>query len=222
MLVFYNKLNNNTITFSDIDNWLHFIKCNTVMDAPIAKSKAWKKFIEYYPNSKVIITIKDPKKRFKSIQKILKNVLLTWWFSNVVCNQYIIYQLYYVRHVWIKTYFEETYNIPINKLLNDESEQLFVETDAQTLDDIKNSVTNKENLLLFDVNDGWEPLCKFLHVDIPKDIPFPHENKGPTMTQKMIKKFANVIEAQLKNDYFVTLLTIVTILVCIFIAVYMK
>lgn len=25
---------------------------------------------------------------------------------------------------------------------------------------------------------GWEPLCNFLGLEIPHDIPFPHENKG--------------------------------------------
>ena len=28
---------------------------------------------------------------------------------------------------------------------------------------------------MFDVKQGWEPLCKFLNVPIP-DEPFPHEN----------------------------------------------
>lgn len=31
-------------------------------------------------------------------------------------------------------------------------------------------------LLIFDVAEGWEPLCRFLDVPVPKQ-PFPHENK---------------------------------------------
>ncbi|MEM9224668.1 MAG: sulfotransferase, partial [Pseudomonadota bacterium] len=32
-----------------------------------------------------------------------------------------------------------------------------------------------EQLLVFDVAQGWEPLCRFLGVPVP-DIPFPHHN----------------------------------------------
>lgn len=32
-----------------------------------------------------------------------------------------------------------------------------------------------ERLLVFDVAEGWEPLCRFLAVPVP-DIPFPHRN----------------------------------------------
>ena len=35
----------------------------------------------------------------------------------------------------------------------------------------------KENLLEWTVDDGWEPLCKFLDKPVP-DEPFPHVNTG--------------------------------------------
>ena len=31
-------------------------------------------------------------------------------------------------------------------------------------------------LLVFDVAEGWEPLCRFLDVPVPDDVPFPHHN----------------------------------------------
>jgi len=34
----------------------------------------------------------------------------------------------------------------------------------------------KENLLVWDLKEGWEPLCKFLNKPIP-DQPIPHDNK---------------------------------------------
>ncbi len=34
-----------------------------------------------------------------------------------------------------------------------------------------------DRLLVFDVAEGWEPLCRFLDVDIPGE-PFPHSNAG--------------------------------------------
>jgi hypothetical protein len=35
-------------------------------------------------------------------------------------------------------------------------------------------------LLVYEVNDGWEPLCRFLGVDVPADRPFPHVNDAET------------------------------------------
>ena len=34
----------------------------------------------------------------------------------------------------------------------------------------------KERLLVYNLKEGWEPLCQFLGKDIP-DIPVPHDNK---------------------------------------------
>jgi len=33
-----------------------------------------------------------------------------------------------------------------------------------------------ERLLVFDVKQGWEPLCQFLGVPVPEGVPFPHLN----------------------------------------------
>ncbi|KAJ2985944.1 hypothetical protein NUW58_g5267 [Xylaria curta] len=35
-----------------------------------------------------------------------------------------------------------------------------------------------ERRLEYTVGDGWEPLCDFLGVDVPKDVPFPRGNEG--------------------------------------------
>ena len=43
----------------------------------------------------------------------------------------------------------------------------------------------KERLLVYEVSQGWEPLCNFLDLDIP-EIPFPHLNKKENF-HKMVK-----------------------------------
>merc|ERR1711970_1198385 len=42
------------------------------------------------------------------------------------------------------------------------------------IDEVK-SVVPKDQLLIFDVKEGWEPLCTFLDRPVP-DIPFPKVN----------------------------------------------
>ena len=42
-------------------------------------------------------------------------------------------------------------------------------------------IVPKEDLLIFNVKDGWGPLCDFLRVDIPENRPFPHLNTSSRM-----------------------------------------
>ena len=41
-----------------------------------------------------------------------------------------------------------------------------------------------ERLLVYEVKDGWGPLCEFLGVEVPKAKPFPHLND----TEAFIKR----------------------------------
>ncbi|HYB22666.1 MAG TPA: sulfotransferase, partial [Solirubrobacteraceae bacterium] len=42
-----------------------------------------------------------------------------------------------------------------------------------------------ERLLVWEVGEGWEPLCEFLEVDVP-DEPLPHANDRATFLERVI------------------------------------
>ncbi|MGP0100621.1 MAG: sulfotransferase family protein [Solirubrobacteraceae bacterium] len=46
-------------------------------------------------------------------------------------------------------------------------------------------VVPAERLLVWEVTDGWEPLCEFLEVDVP-DGPFPHANDRDTFLERVV------------------------------------
>ena len=50
---------------------------------------------------------------------------------------------------------------------------------------LQNTV-QKDRLLIWNVKDGWEPLCGFLNKPIPK-VPIPHDNK--TGDAEFVKKY---------------------------------
>jgi len=50
----------------------------------------------------------------------------------------------------------------------------------QHIRDVSNALPSKQ-LLLFDVRDGWSPLCEFLNVPIPHNISFPNSNDRQVM-----------------------------------------
>lgn len=50
-----------------------------------------------------------------------------------------------------------------------------------------------ERLLVYDVREGWEPLCNFLGVPVPQDKPFPRLNDTATMQRMMRMSIAAMI-----------------------------
>ncbi len=50
-----------------------------------------------------------------------------------------------------------------------------IETFEQNIETVKQLVP-PERLLVYEVGEGWEPLCRFLAVPAPTDKPFPHAN----------------------------------------------
>jgi hypothetical protein len=62
--------------------------------------------------------------------------------------------------------------------------------DLRRHEDWLREVVPKEKLFFYNCRDGWEPLCKILHVPVP-DRPFPHNNKP----EEASKVFTGVIVA---------------------------
>ncbi|HZX48948.1 MAG TPA: sulfotransferase [Nitrospirota bacterium] len=54
------------------------------------------------------------------------------------------------------------------------------------IEDVKSALPS-ERLLIYNVGSGWDPLCQFLDVARPLNIPFPHLNKRSEFPE-MIKK----------------------------------
>jgi hypothetical protein len=50
-------------------------------------------------------------------------------------------------------------------------------------DEVKR-VCTAERLLVYEVKQGWEPLCRFLEVPVP-ETPFPHVNDAESFQQNM-------------------------------------
>ena len=63
-------------------------------------------------------------------------------------------------------------------------------------------VIPKDKLLIYNVREGWEPLCKFLGVPIPSQS-FPHRNKGGTIVHELVDK--SYIFEDAKRQFFIVL-----------------
>lgn len=129
--------------------------------------------LELHPNAVVICTVRDPDAWAKSMGELAStsfqtalSILLFW----VPC----------LRHFprWVDLLhagrWGELYTLP------GEKPTFGRQTWERHMDHLQR-VVPKERLVLYDVRDGWEPLCRILSVPIPENTDFPRINDGSAM-----------------------------------------
>ena len=132
--------------------------------------------MQLYPDAKVLLTVRDPDTWYEGVRETIyglshraggplgaaKEAL----FSGVsLLRPSLKRQIRMVRKlIWEGTFhnrFEDrAYAIGVYEQHNERVK----------------TIVPAHRLLVFDVKQGWEPLCAFLGVDVPKDTPFPHLN----------------------------------------------
>lgn len=134
-------------------------------------SQYWEEQLKQYPDAKVILTKRaNAEKWYQScIDTIFRampcspfcDTCIYWWTRLGVphTNAYAFFQAVFERDVfhynWSKENIIACYN-EHNRLVEEKCP--------------------KDKLLVFDVTQGWAPLCEFLNKPIPENIPFPHAN----------------------------------------------
>ncbi len=116
----------------------------------------YKELMQAYPEAKVLLSVRDPEK----------------WYESVITT---IYQA--------SGRFPSTPHARMIKALiwdgtfhgRFEEKEYAINVFLQHNEEVKRLVP-PEKLLVYDVKEGWEPLCAFLGVTVPVDTPFPHLN----------------------------------------------
>jgi hypothetical protein len=128
-----------------------------------------------YPKAKVILNKRDPERWYQSTLATIYPSAQNFarWQWSIPIARYVPLMLHSI--VWNGTFhgrFEDKeYAIEIYKRHNAE---------------VKRTVP-PDRLLIYEVKEGWEPLCRFLNVPIPQGQPFPHLN-DTAQFQRFIQK----------------------------------
>ncbi|KAF3352714.1 hypothetical protein VdG1_08880 [Verticillium dahliae VDG1] len=173
--------NGNGMTAKDWD--AVFGSCEAVTDlaGPFAES-----LIASYPDAKVIIVIRDYDKWHKSFVDMLSGI-----FGRVT--------------MFIKNYLEpwtgdhSATNVQKMMLGWTRSNDLgdLVSRTRELYDRHNDGIQRlvpAEQLLVYKLGDGWQPLCEFLGRDIP-EVPFPHGNEAAELRRTIINKQLRVFRA---------------------------
>ena len=149
--------------------------CATV-DWPACR--CWREIADTYPNAKIILTVRDPISWYRSvIQTVFTHLYgspsMSWgsWVT-------FMFHPYWRRFGWMHYH-------NCNFLHRDFSQANIIKKFNSWNDSVIQSCPS-ERLLVFDVKEGWEPLCNFLNKPIP-NVPFPHCNDTKKYTETVVK-----------------------------------
>jgi hypothetical protein len=143
----------------------------------------YRELMAAYPDAKVLLTVRDPEHWYESVKSTIYHTnhrklrsplapVITFAMREFVpAMRKRLRMLNAV--IWNRTFggkFEDKdYAIAIFK---------------QHIEEVKHYVP-PEKLLVYDVKEGWEPLCAFLGVAVPQDEPFPHLNDRESFAGRM-------------------------------------
>jgi len=136
----------------------------------------WQDILKLYPNSKVILTTRDPDRWYQS----MKETILTSNNSQTIGQRINNFIFSFNRR-----FKAMTKHILIRQFGTDYSRDNMVKVFNEHIKNVE-KLCPKEKLLKFEVKQGWKPLCEFLGKPIP-DCEFPNENNTDEMKIRMNK-----------------------------------
>ena len=134
----------------------------------------YKEFLQWNPDAKVILTVRDnPEKWVESVRATIFPVESTKESDSNSARQE----------------FSHSFNACVTKVHGVDPGK--PETDLRKFyldwnEEVKRNV-KEENLLIFNVKEGWDPLCKFLGVPQPKQ-PLPNVNSSEVFQKGVAKR----------------------------------
>lgn len=148
---------------------------NACTDQP--SSLFYKELYRKYPKAKFILTVRDSEKWYNSYTNSVHayDLAMDRWYKQFTSK---------LARVNVKmSYDNERYlfnNQTWGQAKNNGNKEIvkskFEQWNKECIQFMKKH-NNSENLLVFDVKEGWQRLCEFLDKPVPKDTPFPHSNK---------------------------------------------
>lgn len=133
----------------------------------------YQELLERYPTAKVILTVRSADSWYESVKNTIhKNALLrgdSW--RDPAHEKHLYYRMVYYACM-------DGFICDAEKF---QDEKLVKKMDLDHIDQVKLHVP-KDQLLVMELGEGWENLCKFLNKDVPS-IPYPKTNSTSEFKQ---------------------------------------
>jgi hypothetical protein len=133
----------------------------------------WRELMETYPHAKVILTVRDPERWYDSAYDTIYQFAAET--GGDPQEDDVVAGLQRMRPMVEKLIWEGTFDDRFEDRAH--AIGVFAEHNAE----VRRSVPG-DRLLVYQVDQGWQPLCDHLGVDVPAD-PFPHINQGQSIRE---------------------------------------
>ncbi|CAM9803692.1 unnamed protein product, partial [Heterosigma akashiwo] len=153
---------------------------NATCDQPMADLFAAQ--LEMYPNARVILTVRDSPQKWAQSWKMLLEFISVQErpFSFMVphFHQWIPFMKNWKQMRRIMGV--PTLGLPPGKLIRGYASEPegWLEDQYSAHNAAVQKHVPKDKLLVFNVKDGWEPLCRYLGKEVPDGAPFPNVNES--------------------------------------------
>ena len=151
----------------------------------------YERLMEAYPQAKVILTVRDSGRWYESARSTIYDVRKPASSPLFSLVAHFIPRLRNIRRaallvsdlVWKQTFGDRF-----------EDRKYALKTFVHINQQVRECVP-KDRLLVYEISEGWQPLCDFLGVEPPEDTPFPHLNdtKSFRRTTRLIPALVSVV-----------------------------
>ena len=147
-----------------------FAKYQATVDYPACC--AWESLYEEYPDAKVVLTVRDSASWWKSTAEVIYPARTMWagWLTRMVP----------FTQRWLDMVDAMVWDGTFDGRFEDQAHAIKVF--EEHIEYVK-ARCDPERLLVFQVSEGWQPLCDFLGVPVP-DKPFPHLNDAKSLKRR--------------------------------------
>ena len=148
----------------------------------------WRELIAAHPDARVILTVRDPSRWYESCLATIFSMRARADESPRARAMLRLVGLVIPR-------MREGFQIVDDVIWSGTFDGRFADREhalrvfAEHSRDVQETVPG-ERLLVFDVKQGWAPLCAFLGVPIPEGEPFPHVNDAESFQQRIQERLA--------------------------------
>lgn len=143
----------------------------------------YRQLMQHYPEAKVILTVRDPDSWYESALNTIYRVEPSGWQKLLMALQLPfsprLRGMMRVIRMANKQIWEEDFQGKF------EDKEYALQVFNRHIEEVKR-VVPPERLLVYQVKEGWEPLCRFLDVPVP-DKPFPRLNDRASFQEQLRK-----------------------------------
>ena len=148
----------------------------------------WRELIAAHPDARVILTVRDPERWYESCLATIFSMRLRMDESLFTRAMVGLLGLVLRRsRQGFRLTDDVIWNGTFADRFTDREHALRVFSEHNR--EVEESIP-AERLLVFDVKQGWQPLCAFLGVPVPDGQPFPHVNDAESFQKHIQEPFA--------------------------------